>query len=244
MCFGPVPSFASSALLTVVGAASLRHVRRKRELLLAVFPFLFAVQQFDEGLLWLALQNGASPAELHRLALVFLLFALCIWPACAPFGVYLIEADAKRQRLMMPIVAIGIGLGIYISFFLATGSCSAYIHGSSIKYQMKYPLSKGAFGLLYLVSVFGAWLVSKDLRIVGAGVFVLLLARLAQFFNARAYISVWCFFAAVSSSLVYFALRSGLRDSSSESNLPLFVQSLLKRLNDVWQPRPVVKEDG
>ena len=62
ICFGPVASFTASGLLTSIGALILRNVQKKRELLFAAFPAIFALQQFIEGVLWLLLKAQKSEA--------------------------------------------------------------------------------------------------------------------------------------------------------------------------------------
>ena len=39
------------------GAAVLKNIRSKKELLFATFPMLFAIQQFIEGILWLVIKD-------------------------------------------------------------------------------------------------------------------------------------------------------------------------------------------
>lgn len=215
MCFGPLPSFGSSVLLTVIGAATIRRVRHKRQIVIALFPLLFAVQQFDEGLLWVAILRGDPPEQLHRLSMVFLFVALCIWPISAPYSVYLLEADERRRRLMIPIVAIGIGFAVYASFFLATGSCSASVARLSIKYRRDLPGFDAVLGTLYLTSIFGTWLLASDRRIVKMAVVNFALGSVAWLYNHRGFISIWCFFAAFWSGMIYFALGRQPRQPES-----------------------------
>ncbi len=58
MCFTAGASFTASAVLATAGTATLREVRSKRELLLAMFPVIFSVHQLIEGVLWLTIGRG------------------------------------------------------------------------------------------------------------------------------------------------------------------------------------------
>lgn len=51
MCFSASVSFSAGAVLSVIGVATLRQVKRPAEILFAATPILFALQQIAEGLL-------------------------------------------------------------------------------------------------------------------------------------------------------------------------------------------------
>lgn len=53
MCFSATASFTASAVLGITGIATLRQVKFKSLIFLACLPLLFAIQQFNEGLIWL-----------------------------------------------------------------------------------------------------------------------------------------------------------------------------------------------
>jgi hypothetical protein len=57
MCFSPGASFTLGAALLVTGAASLKEVKRPRQVLLAGIPVLFGIQQIIEGFMWLSLTH-------------------------------------------------------------------------------------------------------------------------------------------------------------------------------------------
>ena len=61
MCFSAGASFTASAVLAATGVTTLREVRSKRELPLALLPTIFSIQQFIEGLLWLNFRQGRTP---------------------------------------------------------------------------------------------------------------------------------------------------------------------------------------
>ncbi len=60
MCFSATASFTASFSLSVLGVATPTQTTSKKQLLLATFPLLFAIQQFFEGVVWLNLDNQSS----------------------------------------------------------------------------------------------------------------------------------------------------------------------------------------
>ncbi|WP_413166439.1 DUF6629 family protein [Capilliphycus salinus ALCB114379] len=59
MCFSATASFTATVTLVILGTATLIETPSKKELLLGVFPILFAIQQFCEGLVWLSLNSSS-----------------------------------------------------------------------------------------------------------------------------------------------------------------------------------------
>jgi hypothetical protein len=55
MCFSASASFGASLVLSVIGVATIKNTRHREQLPFASIPFVFAVQQFSEGVLWLTL---------------------------------------------------------------------------------------------------------------------------------------------------------------------------------------------
>lgn len=58
MCFSATASFTSSAVIGVIGVATLARASHPREWLFASIPLLFAIHQFAEGAVWLALSGN------------------------------------------------------------------------------------------------------------------------------------------------------------------------------------------
>ncbi|MEW5858245.1 MAG: DUF6629 family protein [Cyanobacteriota bacterium] len=57
MCFSATASFTAGTTLSVLGVATLTQIRSRQEVLLGIFPLLFATQQFIEGWVWLTLSQ-------------------------------------------------------------------------------------------------------------------------------------------------------------------------------------------
>lgn len=206
MCFGPVASFTASAFLVSIGTAILRNIRSRKELLFAAFPILFALQQSIEGALWLVLKNGNSESLRHGLAFAYLTFAFSLWPILCPASVYAIEYAPKRRKALRILILLGIATSAYLFFFILTHPFDASILNCSIRYTT---VVAGAhlFGWAYLSVTILPYFISSHKAILIFGVPNLIFFMIADFFYNTAFISVWCFFAAVLSLTLYFFLR-------------------------------------
>ncbi len=108
MCFSPEADFVSGIVIGGIGVAALREVRHAREVPLAALPMAFAVHQITEGFVWLGLQ-GHVPRSVGDVAMyAYLLYAWALLPCFAPFAIYLVEPQRRRQQLMLGLVAINL----------------------------------------------------------------------------------------------------------------------------------------
>jgi hypothetical protein len=57
MCFSAGASFAGGVIITGIGVAAFREVHKPSQLVFAIIPVFFGVQQFVEGFLWLTLPD-------------------------------------------------------------------------------------------------------------------------------------------------------------------------------------------
>lgn len=203
MCFSSSASFGASALLSVAGVISVSRATSRQQLVFAAMPFVFAVQQFSEGMLWMSLQN-TSYAPYNTLAThVFLLFAQVIWPMYVPFSVHVIERVTQRKKIMSVLMVFGLLLAVYLGYCLLRYPVSASIAGHHIHYDQSFPLAKKKyFGLLYFIPTILAPLLSgyKPVHLIG---YLFLAAYVISFLFFHFFlISVWCFFGAMISLAV------------------------------------------
>lgn len=204
MCFSPTASFAASGLLGAVGVASVYKTREIKALPLAAIPLIFAIQQAIEGGLWESV--GKSGANTLLFTYIFLFFALFWWPAYAPFTMYLVEPVRWRRWLFILFGAVGLGLGGYLYWSFLFEPRPALV----VNYCIYYPYSVTHYilaGVLYLLVTVVAGLLSsrRSVRIfyLCAGS----LAVVSLWFYFENFISVWCFFGALVSGLLYYLER-------------------------------------
>lgn len=202
MCFSATASFTASAALAAIGTATVAKAKTKKELPLAAMPLIFALQQFVEGLLWLSIK---SPAQeyLMLLTMAFLFFAFFWWPIYAPLVAFIAETSPVRRKLIAGLCAVGALVGTYIYASFLLDPSPAYIIHRCLAYPIQAP-AVTTFTYLYVAVTVGAGLISSQLVI---RIFCLLLgvtALLAWMFFTLTFTSVWCFFAAFISGVLYF----------------------------------------
>ena len=203
MCFSAGASFGASAVIAVIGIASLKKTTTLSQRVLAMIPLFFAIQQFIEGFLWIALQNPEYEEYRHALTLGFLFFAWLIWPFYIPFSMLMLEKNIVRRRILLSFLAIGtfVTCGfLYVMIFRTVVSSVAAYH---INYMMDFePPIKWFFGLLYLIPTVGSMMVSSVKRMWGLGFINFSSYVFSRIFFFGYVVSVWCFFGALASVII------------------------------------------
>jgi hypothetical protein len=210
MCFSATGSFAVAGFLGGVGTATLARNASVPHRMLAAIPLLFAAQQATEGVVWLTMADGDG-AQPHRLAVTgFLAFAFVVWPTWLPLALWSAESDPKRRQLLLGLCAVGMAASTYAALAFASWQPIARIAGHSIHYQ--YAAGQTGPGpvftlVAYTLATVVPFFVSSITLARTIGI-VFVASLVATFLIERAALaSVWCFFAAILSLLVFFALE-------------------------------------
>lgn len=202
MCFSTTASFVSGGGLSVIGAASLKQAR-KRDKIIAVIPLLFGIQQIFEGFQWMAL-NAQQVAKIPLYG--FLFFASVVWPTYIPLTVYLL--DKKRKRITRCFLIMGGGLSLFNLWTLVTNPATAQISNHSIQYICSITTQFSWFSGIYLLVTCGTLLISSKSIFRLLGIVSSISVLISYFFYSVTLVSVWCYFAAILSSLIYFYIRN------------------------------------
>ena len=212
MCFSPQASFGAAAVLSVLGIIGLKKQWYSQDRLIAAVPFFFAMQQALEGFVWISLQHNETPHWLYYLSTYgFLLFAAMWWPVYVPAILWYLEADPQRKKILFyPLCAGLLVMGIAI-LNLISGGLEAIIVGHHIAYQSQTSTSinSGLYycGLVcYLIATTGALCISSKRFAWVMGILIIIAFATAQVWYYYAFGSVWCFFAALCSGLLVYAL--------------------------------------
>ncbi|MBO9999528.1 MAG: hypothetical protein J7641_11070 [Cyanobacteria bacterium SID2] len=232
MCFSATASFTVSALLLPIGIYTTRLAlaQNTKYLPLACIPVIFSVQQALEGLAWLGLNVDRSTA-IEIGATGFLLFAYWFWPFWAPLSLWSLEDRPWAKRVFLGFTIVGglFGAMLYLSLFSHANWLSVEVVNHSIAYHVTslYDgfLPRDVTRFIYLQIVILPFLLSvvRELKIFG-GLIVLSVIFTYEVFN-YAFVSVWCFFAAVLSLyLVYIMPR--LLEIESDSSKPTLYSSI------------------
>lgn len=206
MCFSATASFTAGAVLSVVGVATIKKAKTKRQLPFAVIPLLFGVQQIIEGLVWLSF--GAGTPFLAQIATYsFVFFAYILWPVFVPFSILLLERNAYRRKVLIVLQSIGIGVAGYFLYFMTQNPIASRIVCDSVAYTN--PHGYGAIfvtGMYVLVTCLSC-LVSSHRRINILGVLLVISLGVAYHAYTATYTSVWCFFAGILSICIYWYFK-------------------------------------
>ena len=200
MCFSAPASFIASGGLVLLGGASL-SVAKKEDKILAIIPFVFGIQQFIEGVQWLYLNSGSSSLIAGY---SFLFFALIFWPFYVPFSVFLL--DKKEQKSMLFFVFLGIIVSLFFLLILFTEKLTINKFNACVSYNFYFPFWKSII-FLYTLSVVGPLFLSKIKIFRWYGVVVFILGLISSFFFVEVFTSVWCFFAAIVSSMFFLYIK-------------------------------------
>lgn len=211
MCFSASASFIASTVLSTAGVATIQKPKKKTELPLAVIPLLFGIQQLIEGLVWLSLQH--TMPRLNIIATYgFVFFSHILWPILVPIAIFLVEPVVWRRKVMSICVFTGVMASVYVLYLITFFPLRSEITHHSIKYI--FPLMTVPFFLyaaFYLMAVCASCLFSSHRIIKLLGMLAIIFLGVAYYFYTVTLASVWCFFAAILSLIIYFFFSSRYR---------------------------------
>ena len=201
MCFSATASFSAGTILLGLGTLTLKSARRPRELPFAAIPLLFAVQQLSEGVIWLTFRYE-TPQLNVVMTYVYSFFSHVLWPIYVPVAVLLMEPSEWRRRALLVFVAAGITVGAYLLYILFAFPIVSRPTGQHIEYVSPHFFAAATM-MLYLMSTTLSLFLSIHRTVKVFGGLALSSFAAAYFFYATWFISVWCFFAALLSAVVY-----------------------------------------
>ena len=206
MCFSASANFVGSAVLGAIGVATLTEVKHRRELLFAAMPCLFALHQFTEGFVWLALDHKLPPVVAHDAGAAFVLYAQGLLPFLLPLSVFLIEPTHNRRRRMLGFTILGGGLAVYLLWGLIAYPVQVFAGDNGIVYLNRISTTT-LVAVLYVIATCGALFFSGFRLLVLlawlnlVGLLIVMVVRRLEF------TSLWCAYAAVVSAVIYFFFR-------------------------------------
>lgn len=237
MCFSASASFIAGSALLAVGAITVNKATKKAELPFAMIPLLFGIQQIVEGVVWLTFRFDA-PLLNSIMTFVYSLFSHVLWPIYVPFSILLLEPAPWRRKTISTFLLVGAAVGIYLLVRLLQFSVTSEAIGGHILYVSPH---------FYVVPVMGAYLAatcismffSSHKLVVVFGIVALLSIVVAYKFYTLWFISVWCFFAAILSGLVYLYFKNEeqcRRDIENENDKkPIRRHAVLPSANEASQ---------
>jgi hypothetical protein len=222
MCFSASASLTASAFLIPTGIYCIRmalnrgtaedSLHEREYLSIACMPLFFGIQQAFEGLLWLGL-DAHNSTEILFYALGFLFFSHFFWLAWIPFSAFTLEPNFAKKNILFWLTAIGTVYGVFLYFplLLNPDRLDISVNHSSINYQIRLILGDFLHGqivvLIYVVLILFPLFFSSLRSINRLGGLLAVSAFLTYFSFSYAFISVWCFFAALISGYVVYMLH-------------------------------------
>ena len=206
MCFSLEASFISGTVLAVVGVAAIKKTQTLPQAFFAGSPLLFSFQQFSEGFVWLSISNTEFSFWLKPSATIFLTVAEVIWPIWVSLSLLLIEKKRINKIILSFLFGIGVLVSSYLGFQLLTNTIKVEQTNHHIYYNFGVPESVvHVFSILYfLAAVLPLFISSINIKKTWPiGLLIFLSYLISKIYFENYVLSVWCFFAALISVLVY-----------------------------------------
>lgn len=205
MCFSAPASFIAGTSLCAIGVATLKRAETKTEIPLALIPLLFGIQQLIEGVIWLTFSHDA-PLLKQTMTYLYSGFSHVLWPMYVPLAIGVLEAVRWRRKVIFAFEASGVAVGLYLLYFIVTRPVVAEVIGRHIVYVSPHFYQLPMI-VLYLAATCASCFFSSHGFLRLFGVLALLSAIAAYVVHLMAFVSIWCFFAAILSLLIYLHLR-------------------------------------
>ncbi len=204
MCFSALTSFTTTALLIPIGIYSIKKAFEvdKHYLTLAFVPFLFGIQQAFEGGLWLVVDDSVESSR-NSMALGFLFFADLLWPCIVPLAAAFVEENRRKHQMFLVCSFLGgaFGLSIFLPLWFQPEWLSVQTTQGSILYQtvqlFDAIIPQVGARFIYVVIVTAPLLFSSVNTIRNLGILLLISIIVSGLLFSYAFVSVWCFFAAI-----------------------------------------------
>ncbi len=133
-----------------------------------------------------------------------------IWPLYASFAVHQGEPSVSRRRIIILTGLAGVGLAAYTILGLFKEPVVAEIIIYSISYQHEIDGYEFVM-VMYLLATCIPFIISSYRFLYTAGIAITIGFLVAFFTYQETFASVWCFFAAIASTLIYFYITKHIK---------------------------------
>ncbi len=217
MCFSAEASFAGGIIIAAAGIATIRKVRKPSQMLFASIPILFALHQFSEGVVWITLRSGGHSTIQYAATLIFMLMALIVWPVLMPLSALKMESVRIRKRIIFAFLTAGVLVSAYYAFCMVYWDFYPAIEGNHIQYRGDFPKTlRNPVFALYIIATIPPLFISSVKRMPLMGVLIFISCLITGIFYKEYLTSVWCFFAALISVVIYWIINEVAVESQQE----------------------------
>jgi hypothetical protein len=203
MCFSLKASLTASVGLFLIGFFC--HKKNPKKLL-AYIPFIFAIQQLAEALVWASFNYSWGARWVNIFSYLFLFFAYIVWPTLIPYSFFQIEDDKTNKKFLKLFLNAGILVSAYLIYQLMLYPLNIKIVCNSVAYYVESTNNNIYLLLIYAFVVMLPCFISSIRLAKIFGVALFISWAISCLVYSYAFTSVWCFFAAILSSLIYFLL--------------------------------------
>ena len=226
MCFSAEASFAGGVIISTIGVATVKEVHKPSQLVFASIPLFFGAQQITEGCLWLTLPNPEYGTVQMFSKYIFLIMAEVLWPMMIPLSVLFMEENKKRKRILRILLFMGVSVSLYYAFCLLFFNVTPQIMGYHIQYRTDFPKFSTALAfIVYFIASITPLFVSSIQRTHLLGILMFLSCVVTALFFWQYLASVWCFFAALISGVIFWILRDAKRKFNLDKIILLKISS-------------------
>ena len=211
MCFSATASFSASIVIGTLGVVTFKKSKDSNLKFLGAIPFLFAVQQFTEGFVWLSFNNFNFQFIQETATKAFLFFAWMLWPILMPFSIYHIEEPGVKKKINFYLLQLGIVSGLHSIYMLFADNVQPLVNDFHIDYIVSTSTFEKKIQVIQqisyvVVTVLPLYVSSlKGAKVLATANFIALIS--AFIFFKHSLPSTWCFFAAILSGIIYWIVR-------------------------------------
>ncbi len=213
MCFSATASLVSGTVLIPAGIYCILQARlhSPKFLLIALYPLAFGIQQLFEGAVWLSLDKQIDLLSISAYGFTF--FSYFFWLWWVPISVWWLEPVPVRKNIAFCLSIIGFlyGGSLYFPLVLNEQWLHILVVNNAILYEPKLVydgiISKGWLRVIYASIILIPLLIQSEREVRYFGLIILASVIVTKIFYDYAFISVWCFFAALLSTYIVYMLR-------------------------------------
>ena len=208
MCFSLKASLVSSFLLFTISYFCIKKNKNTNKWALSLIPFFFAIQQLVEAGVWLTFDYDLNIKLRLLFSYLFLLFAFIIWPIWMPFSFLKLETNKLKHKILKILFFFGLILASYLTVNFFINSLTVKVDCNHIVYDIIVINNLNDFVkiLIYFVPTITPFFISSFKKAKFFGLLATVSLVVTYLFFKYAATSVWCFFCALFSCLVYFII--------------------------------------
>ena len=209
MCFSAGASFAGGVIITAIGVMTVRRNSVPSRRMFAAIPLIFGVQQISEGFVWVALQSSGNDLMLSIASGIFLFAAVILWPVYLPLSVMLMEKIKLRRQIIWFLFITGLVASLYYAIGILLFDVTPQISSHHIKYANEFPRPPAnSIFIIYLIATLTPLFVSSVRKMWLMGLLMTISCLITGIFFREFLTSVWCFFAALISVVIYLIIAA------------------------------------